>query len=65
MTTKLMALTEHSLDYAGPLRIARALREQIDWDEVRGRTRSSPFAVAFFVLIEKLGIVSAPAARAA
>jgi predicted nucleotidyltransferase len=65
LATKLMALTEHSLDFAGPLRIARALREQIDWDQIRERTRSSPFAVAFFVMLEQLEIVSGPAARAA
>src|SRR5688500_3358530 len=38
LTTKLMALTEHSLRYEGLLRIARALREQVDWDDVRART---------------------------
>jgi hypothetical protein len=57
MATKLMALTEHSLRYEGLLQIARALREQIDWDAVRARTASSPFARAFFVLLEGLGIV--------
>jgi hypothetical protein len=39
------------------LSYARALREQIDWDEVRGRTEASPFARAFFTLIEGLGVV--------
>ncbi len=58
LTTKLMALTEHSLRYDGLLRIARALREQIDWDTVRSRTEDSPFARAFFVLAEGLGILS-------
>ncbi len=38
MATKLMALTEHSLRYEGLLQIARALREQIDWQAVRSRT---------------------------
>jgi len=57
MTTKLMALTEHSLRYEGLLRIARALREQIDWATVRARTEASPFARAFFVLAEGLGIL--------
>ena len=61
MATKLMALTEHSLRYEGLLQIARALREQIDWEAVRGRTAQSPFARAFFVLLEGLDIV--PAAR--
>ena len=42
MTTKLMALSEHSIRYESLLRIARALREQIDWAEVRRRTASSP-----------------------
>jgi hypothetical protein len=57
MATKLMALTEHSLRYEGLLQIARALREQIDWNTVRVRTADSPFARAFFVLLEGLGIV--------
>ena len=57
MATKLMALTEHSLRYEGLLQIARALREQIDWEDVRARTAESPFARAFFVLLEGLEIV--------
>jgi putative nucleotidyltransferase-like protein len=64
MTTKLMSLTEHSLRYEGLLRIARALREQIDWDTVRARTAQSPFARAFFVLLEGLGILPGPPAPA-
>jgi predicted nucleotidyltransferase len=63
LTTKLEALREHELDYSGVLQIARALREQIDWSVVRERTEGSPFAKAFFVLVEELGI--APAAREA
>ena len=57
MATKLMALTEHSLRYEGLLQIARALREQIDWPAVRSRTESSPFARAFFTLLEGLEIL--------
>jgi hypothetical protein len=65
MATKLMALTEHSLRYGSLLQVARALREQIDWSAVRARTADSPFARAFFVLLEGLGIVedSEPQAR--
>jgi hypothetical protein len=59
MATKLMSLTEHSLRYEGLLQIARALREQIDWDAVRTRTEQSPFARAFFVLLEGLDILPA------
>jgi hypothetical protein len=57
MATKLLALTEHSLRYEGLLQIARALREQIDWQAVRARTGHSPFARAFFVLLEGLDIL--------
>src|SRR5207249_5257595 len=58
MVTKLMALTEQEPDFGGVLEIARSLREQIDWDEVRQRTESSPFAKAFFTLAEELEIVA-------
>ncbi len=57
LITKLMALTEHSLRYDGLLAIARALREQVDWAQVRAATASSPFAHAFFVLLEGLEIL--------
>jgi hypothetical protein len=62
MATKLLALTEHSLRYESLLQIARALREQIDWPAVRARTEQSPFARAFFVLLEGLGIAVEPEA---
>ena len=61
LATKLMALHEHELDYTSVLRIARAVREQIDWASLRARTRSSPFALAFFVLCEELGIAEGAA----
>jgi hypothetical protein len=57
LITKLMAITEHHLRYEGPLAIARALREQVDWPQVRAATVSSPFARAFFVLLEGLEII--------
>jgi hypothetical protein len=57
LVTKLMALSEHALRYESLLSIARALREQVDWDDVRTRTLGSPFARAFFVMLEGLGVV--------
>ena len=63
LTTKLMALHEHELDYTGVLRIARAVREQVDWSSLRSRTEGSPFAKAFFVLCEELDIVPAHTPR--
>ncbi len=63
LTTKLLALDEHALDYSSLLLMVRALREQIDWKALRERTAGSPFARAFFVLVEELAI--APAASVA
>jgi Nucleotidyl transferase of unknown function (DUF2204) len=59
MVTKLLALDEHDADYPGLISIARSLREQIGWDELRARTSSSPFARAFFVIADGLGISAA------
>ena len=60
LTSKLMALDEHSADFSKLLLMTRTLREQIDWQALRDRTRESAFAKAFFTLAEELGI--APAA---
>jgi hypothetical protein len=57
LATKLLALGEHRVDYSDLLEVARALREQIDWRTLRARTRGSPYAAAFFVLVEELGLV--------
>jgi Uncharacterised nucleotidyltransferase len=57
LVTKLMSIDEHHIRFEGLLPIARALREQIDWDRVRAATAESPFAHAFFVLLEGLGII--------
>jgi hypothetical protein len=57
LVTKLLALTEQEPDFQAVLELARALREQIDWDYVRVRSDASPFARAFFTLAEELGIV--------
>jgi hypothetical protein len=59
MVTKLLALGEHNIDYESVLEVARSLREQIDWEDVRERTADSPYAAAFFTLVEALGVVGA------
>jgi len=61
LATKLMALHEHELDYTSVLRIARSVREQIDWPSLRARTQGSPYAAAFFVLCQELGLVTSGA----
>ena len=55
IATKLMSLNDHYLDYAVAARDARAVREQVDWAEVRARTAESPYARAFFALLRELG----------
>lgn len=57
MVTKLLSLREHEVDYESVLEISRALREQIDWDEVWRRTSHSPYARTLFYLAEELGIL--------
>ncbi len=56
LVTKLLAMTEHALNYESCIQIARSLREQIDWDYVREHTAGSPFARAFFQLVDGLEI---------
>ena len=56
LISKLMALTEHHLDYDSLLELTRPLREQIDWERVRAETASSPYAQAFFTLADGLGL---------
>ena len=60
LVTKLLAMGEHELDYDPVLEIARTLREQIDWEQVRNRTAGSPYAKAFFTLVQELGVLSPP-----
>lgn len=56
MIDKLMVLNAHQLDFATLLQIARSLREQVDWAEVREVTKSSPYARAFLGLLDDFGI---------
>jgi hypothetical protein len=57
LCTKLLALHEHYVDYSSLLQMARSLREKVDWADVRARTDRSPFARAFFTMIEGIGII--------
>src|SRR3954462_13534032 len=63
LTSKLNALDEHYCDYSKLLPVARALREQVDWDRVREDSAGNDFAVAGLFLLDRLRITqSAPAA---
>ncbi|HWV84835.1 MAG TPA: nucleotidyltransferase family protein [Capillimicrobium sp.] len=71
LTAKLLAFNDHYLDFAGPLQIVRALREQIDWDALARATAASPHARGFLALARELDVMPAaagelrPVARAA
>jgi len=57
MIAKLQSLSEHYCDFAALLLVVRAVREQLDWTEIREATQDNPFAEAFLLLIERLGIL--------
>jgi len=57
LVAKLLAMNEQEPDFRAVLEISRALREQVNWRSVARRTKSSPFARAFFALAEGLEIV--------
>jgi hypothetical protein len=59
LATKLLTLKEHEVDYDSVLEIARSCREQIDWQLLRERAGNSPYAKAFFTLVEELGLATA------
>lgn len=57
MADKLNAMEEHACDFGRILPVARAVREQVDWEEVRTRTKGNDFAYALLVLLERLRII--------
>ena len=56
VVTKLLTFRDHYADFGSALPMVRALREQVDWAEVRRRTEQSPFAEAFLLLCDRLGL---------
>jgi predicted nucleotidyltransferase len=59
LVQKLLALTEQHPDFSSVLELARSLREQVDWNDVRSRTEDSAFAKAYFTMLDDLDIVPA------
>ncbi len=57
MGQRLNALEEHACDFGRQLPVARAVREQVDWDDVRDVTAANPYAVAFLFLLERLDVI--------
>lgn len=58
VTEKLLSLAEHYCNVTDVLPPLRALREQVDWDEVVKRTDGHPFAEAVLFLLDRLNIVA-------
>jgi hypothetical protein len=56
VTEKLCSLNEHHCDFAALLPAIRAVRERVDWRQVRLATAANDFAAAFLVLTDRLGI---------
>lgn len=53
---QLRSLGEHHCDFARLLPAVRAVRERLDWDRIRTHTADNDYAVAFLVLVERLGL---------
>jgi putative nucleotidyltransferase-like protein len=60
LESKLLTLKEHELSYDGLLEIARACREQIEWERLRERAATNPYTKAFFTLIDELDLPTQP-----
>lgn len=54
LVQQLRSLGEHHCDFAKLLPAVRAVRERLDWDEIREQTADNDYAVAFLVLAERL-----------
>ncbi|OBF93477.1 hypothetical protein A5773_18780 [Mycobacterium sp. 852014-52450_SCH5900713] len=53
---QLRSLGEHHCDLARLLPAVRAVRERLDWERIRARTADNDYAVAFLVLVDRLGL---------
>ncbi|MGW1325560.1 nucleotidyltransferase family protein [Streptomyces antibioticus] len=51
------AFSEHHCDFGAVLPVARALREKVDWTEVRRRCGDRPMPAAFLYLLERLNVI--------
>ncbi|MEU9479819.1 hypothetical protein [Streptomyces sp. NPDC048191] len=51
------AFSEHYCDFGAVLPVARAVREKVDWDEVRAAGGDQPMPAAFLFLLERLNVI--------
>ncbi|WP_282700606.1 hypothetical protein [Streptomyces sp. CC219B] len=54
------AFSEHHCDFGPVLAAARALREKVDWEDVRRDCGDEPMPSAFFFLLERLNVIEPP-----
>ncbi|MFI1105783.1 hypothetical protein [Streptomyces melanogenes] len=52
------AFSEHHCDFGAVLPVARALREKVDWSDVRRRCADEPMPAAFLFLLERLNVIA-------
>ncbi|WP_040406547.1 hypothetical protein [Amycolatopsis nigrescens] len=57
LVDKLLVFDAHRCDFTPMLAIAKQLREQVDWAQVRAQTAESPYARAFLGLLDELGVI--------
>src|SRR5689334_8918904 len=58
ISAKLNALDERACDLGKVIPAARAVREQVDWDQVAGDVAGNDFAEVTLILLERLGVVA-------
>lgn len=56
LVSRLLALDERHLDFTRHVPVARAVREQIDWERLARRVAESAAAKAFLVLMAEVGV---------
>ncbi|MEU5366686.1 hypothetical protein ABZ354_24985 [Streptomyces sp. NPDC005925] len=58
MRSLVWAFSEHHCDFGAVLPVARALREKVDWERVRGDCGDAPMPAAFLFLLERLNVIA-------
>ncbi|MGW7268013.1 hypothetical protein [Streptomyces sp. NPDC054842] len=58
MRSLLAAFSEHHCNFGAVLPIARALREKVDWEQVRETCGSAPMPDAFLYLLERMEVIA-------
>ncbi|MFI6355039.1 hypothetical protein ACIBJF_20830 [Streptomyces sp. NPDC050743] len=57
MHSLISAFSEHYCDFGAVLPVARAVREKVDWEELRTACGDQPMPAAFLFLLERLNVI--------